>query len=93
MVTFDDLVAEVAARTDWDTKTTREILRGLATVVVEKVADGGRVSIPGLGVFYRKHRARGVQLPTGEVLPETASVGFRAGTRARLHVEAARRGA
>lgn len=58
-----------------------KMLRSTFNVIAEKVMHGGRVAIPGFGVFtLRKRKARTIRNPqTNQLmeLPATQTIGFR----------------
>ncbi len=51
-----ELIAEVAEKTGTTKVATKEILEGILESVMQAVADGDKVSIPGFGVFESKYR-------------------------------------
>ncbi len=86
-MTWNELVRQAAAlakapqsRTLPATQAKRVLVAAFVTIA-EDVLHGGRVVIPGFGVFYRRrHAARRVRNPATKepmTVPETTGVGFR----------------
>lgn len=94
IVPFHDLVSAVATRCNDPRDQARrmllpeveilEVLRAFADEIVAQVRQGQRVQVTGLGVFYKKRRAAAVL--NGRPTPASSTVGFRAGTRAKVQV-------
>ena len=73
-MTKTQLVAALADKTDSDKKTANEFLAALTDIVTQEVADGGAVTLPGLGKFACRERPeRMVRNPaTGEQMKKEA---------------------
>ena len=73
-MTKTQLVATLAERADVDKKTANAALEALTGMITETVADGGAVTLPGVGKFYCRERPeRMVRNPaTGEQFKKDA---------------------
>ncbi|MGR3570267.1 HU family DNA-binding protein [Brevirhabdus sp.] len=73
-MTKTQLVATLAERADVDKKTANAALEALTGMITETVADGGAVTLPGVGKFYCRERPeRMVRNPaTGEQIKKDA---------------------
>lgn len=73
-MTKTQLVAALAEELDSDKATVNRVLDAITTIVTKEVADGGAVTLPGLGKFACRERpARMVRNPaTGEQMHKDA---------------------
>lgn len=73
-MTKTQLVAALAEATDLDKASANRALEALTNIVTQAVADGGAVTLPGLGKFACRERAeRTVRNPsTGEQIQKPA---------------------
>ena len=73
-MTKTQLVAALAEKMDSDKKSAQSALDAVTEVITEAVADGGAVTLPGVGKFYCRERPeRMVRNPaTGEQIKKEA---------------------
>ncbi|PRY93383.1 DNA-binding protein HU-beta [Hasllibacter halocynthiae] len=73
-MTKTQLVAALAERMDTDKKSAQSALDAVTGVITEEVANGGAVTLPGVGKFYLRERPeRMVRNPaTGEQIKKDA---------------------
>ena len=73
-MTKTQLVAALAERMDTDKKSAGEALDAITGIITDTVADGGAVTLPGVGKFYLRERPeRMVRNPaTGEQIKKDA---------------------
>lgn len=83
-MTKRELIEVLATSNNTSVVKAEQFLSSLVKTVEDTVAQGGKVSISGFGVFHRANRAarRGVNPITGAEIhiPEMATPHFRAGT-------------
>lgn len=86
-MTWDTLIRETARDSQLTIKGTRTILESAFTRIKDSVLHGGRVGIPGFGVFVRKSRAvrtvRDIKSKLLIRIPAHKLVGFRAARDAK----------
>lgn len=73
-MTKTQLVAALADRMDSDKKSANEALDAITSIITEEVANGGAVTLPGIGKIYCRERPeRMVRNPaTGEQMKKDA---------------------
>jgi DNA-binding protein HU-beta len=86
-MTWDTLIRETARDSQLTIKATRAILESAFTHIKDSVLHGGRVGVPGFGVFIRKSRAarnvRDIKSKDLIRVPAHTLVGFRAARDAK----------
>ena len=84
-MTKRELVLAVSGATDIPPKTVESVLNTAIDIIIDAVASGDTVAIPGFGTFFTKHReARMYRNPqTGEpvTVPECEVPAFKPGKR------------
>jgi DNA-binding protein HU-beta len=84
-MTLPELIRAVAACARVKPKVAERVVREFAHVVVDAVADGERVAIPGLGVFRARHQpARETNGATHHHIEARSILTFRAFTAVRI---------